>query len=53
MGNILCLCPNHHTELDYGVLRVNLSGIRHAKGHLVDPVYVEYHNEKIVKPKKG
>ncbi len=51
MGNIISVCPNHHAELDYGVLQLNLRGVRVVKGHTVDPKYVAYHNEKIYKAK--
>ncbi len=47
IGNILCLCPNHHAELDYGVATIELSALRHTKGHAIDPVYVKYHNQII------
>ena len=44
IGNILCLCPNHHAELDYGVRRLDLQSLRSAKNHVVDPQFIEYHN---------
>jgi hypothetical protein len=47
VSNILCVCPNHHAELDMGVLRIKLSALRSANGHVVDPKYVEYHNRVI------
>ena len=47
MGNILCLCPNHHAALDFGVSRISLPALRHAAGHAVDPKYVSYHNRCI------
>lgn len=50
MRNILCLCPNHHTELDYGARRIDLPVLRKAKGHPIDPQFVEYHNTKIFRP---
>ena len=48
-GNILCLCPNHHVELDYGVSRITLGTLRCSKGHAVDAQYIAYHNQKIYK----
>jgi hypothetical protein len=48
-GNILCLCPNHHAELDYGVAAISLSALRHFDGHVIDPKFVEYHNRNIHK----
>lgn len=46
-GNILCLCPNHHAELDYGVRPLDLGKLHSAAGHDVDERYVRYHNERI------
>ncbi|WP_123070258.1 HNH endonuclease [Massilia aurea] len=45
--NIVCLCPNHHVEFDYGVCEINLSDLRQAPTHQVDPEYVRYHNQRI------
>jgi hypothetical protein len=47
MGNILCLCPNHHAELDYGVSSLSLKMLRIVAGHVVDEKYIQYHNDKI------
>lgn len=49
IANILCLCPNHHAELDYGVSRIRLSDLRFCNGHTVEPQYVHYHNRKVFK----
>src|ERR1700733_6223682 len=46
-GNILCLCPNHHAELDYGVRPLILDELRRISGHTVDEVCVNYHNDSI------
>lgn len=45
--NILCLCPNHHAELDYGIAAISLSALHHFPGHVIDPKFVEYHNRHI------
>ena len=47
MSNIMCVCPNHHAELDYGVIRIDLAKLRHAEGHSIDARFVEYHNKQI------
>lgn len=47
MGNILCLCPNHHAECDLGVNQLDLSSLRHVDGHNVDEAYIEYHNREV------
>ncbi|HHT9146742.1 MAG: HNH endonuclease [Candidatus Brocadiaceae bacterium] len=52
-GNILCLCPNHHAELDYGVAAISLSALRLIDSHAIDQKYVEYHNSHIYKPRSG
>lgn len=44
-GNILCLCPNHHVEMDYVVKRLDVSALRIVDGHQVDQRFVDYHNE--------
>ena len=47
LGNILCVCPNHHVELDYGVIPLSIENLRRATGHAVDPRFIEYHNSQI------
>lgn len=47
IGNILCLCPNHHAECDLGVLRLSLSSLQSADGHGVDAQFINYHNREI------
>lgn len=50
-GNILCRCPNHHVEMDYGVRPLILERLRTVSGHDVDPVFCEYHNKEIFGPR--
>ncbi len=50
IGNIICLCPNHHAELDYGVRLLMMSDIRTTPKHSVSDIYIQYHNEVICKP---
>jgi hypothetical protein len=45
--NILCLCPNHHVELDYGVRPLKLNEFRTVPQHKIDEAYIRYHNENI------
>jgi hypothetical protein len=47
MGNVVCVCPNHHAELDLGASAVNLATLRHRTGHSIEPKYVEYHNREV------
>jgi hypothetical protein len=49
IGNILCVCPNHHAELDYGVSKITISALTCSKGHVVDSQYINYHNLFIYK----
>lgn len=46
-GNILCLCPNHHAEVDYGVRRLDMKDLTISNAHKLDAVYLTYHNERI------
>jgi hypothetical protein len=48
--NIICLCPNHHAELDYGARQLAVEDIRTAPRHSVSNIYIRYHNEIIYKP---
>jgi hypothetical protein len=50
IGNILCLCPNHHAELDYGIRAISLATLHCIDGHEIGKQYVEYHNREIHKP---
>ncbi|MBX9791619.1 MAG: hypothetical protein K2Y37_22080 [Pirellulales bacterium] len=47
IGNVLCVCPNHHAELDLGAIPICLAELRHASGHVIDTARVEYHNTRI------
>jgi len=45
--NIVCLCPNHHAELDYGARPLRVGELTAVCGHSVGEGYVRYHNETI------
>jgi len=47
--NIICLCPNHHAELDYGVRPLTESEIQQAKGHTLGNQFINYHNSSVLK----
>ena len=53
LGNIICVCPNHHAELDYGVRSLDLKTLRSVEGHAVCEEYSSYHNEFIHAPRCG
>jgi predicted restriction endonuclease len=40
--NILCVCPNHHAQLDYGAIMPDGKSLK-----TIDAKYIEYHNKKI------
>jgi hypothetical protein len=44
LGNIVCLCPNHHAACDLGAIEVIADELRPAVGHFVEPSYIDYHN---------
>jgi HNH endonuclease len=46
-SNVMCVCPNHHAELDLALWDIDPSGLRTAEGHTIDPEYVRYHNEDL------
>jgi hypothetical protein len=45
--NVLCLCPNHHAELDYGARSLALDELRLVRGHSPSAIYITYHNDVI------
>lgn len=47
IGNILCLCPNHHAECDLGVNTLSLASLRRVEGHDVAEASIAYHNRRI------
>lgn len=59
--NIICLCPNHHTMLDLGIISIddnyNILGADNMKltvhtKHNIDPEFIKYHREHHYKKKK-
>lgn len=51
--NIICVCPNHHAELDYFARSLNSMDLRLADGHAVGEIYLAYHNESVRKSQKN
>ncbi len=45
--NILCVCPNHHAQLDFGAIKININSLRNSLGHEISDDYVQYHNLSI------
>lgn len=52
-SNIVCLCPNCHATLDYGVREIAVENFRRVDGHHIDVTFVEYHNEKVFRGVRG
>jgi hypothetical protein len=44
IANILCVCPNHHVELDYHALKLDESKLCKVPGHQIGKAYVNHHN---------
>ena len=47
LGNIICLCPNHHAACDLGAIELVRNELRGAVGHVVAQRYIDYHNSII------
>ncbi len=45
--NMLCVCPNHHVQLDYGAIPLDLNGLNILPSHGDIRKFVRYHNEKV------
>jgi hypothetical protein len=46
-ANILCLCPNHHAELDFGTRKLDAADLRTTETHVLGLEYLKYHNEEV------
>ena len=53
IGNILCVCPTHHVQLDYGCIHLELSQVRSHDSHRLDPQFLDYHNRIVAKTQPG
>ena len=43
-NNVICVCPNHHAELDYGAIPIVYADLRIVAGHSINKEHVDYHN---------
>ncbi len=50
-GNIICVCPNHHAQLDYGAIRLEFSALNITNEHQISQEFINYHNEEIYQNK--
>lgn len=51
--NIICVCPNHHAQLDFGAISLEAMNLRICLGHKIAKKYIDYHNEKVFGKVKG
>jgi len=49
MQNIICVCPNHHAQLDFGAIELLDSQLETHPKHEIGHKYLAYHNEHIYK----
>lgn len=49
IGNIICVCPNCHAQLDYGAITLDKSTLRFTAKHHIKDEYINYHNSCIYK----
>ena len=47
LGNLLCVCPNCHKELDYRVERIDFTGLTIDPRHGFRRSNADYHNRKV------
>lgn len=49
LENILCVCPNHHVQLDYGAIKIDKVNIYRHPEHIISDEFISYHNQNIAK----
>lgn len=47
LENMLCVCPNHHAELDLNLWVIDAATLRMAAGHEVGSRYIDHHNKVV------
>ena len=53
INNLICVCPNHHIQLDYGAIKIDRKKLTIKNGHNIKDEYIKYHNENIYKKGYG
>ncbi|MBV9959541.1 MAG: HNH endonuclease, partial [Acidobacteria bacterium] len=48
-GNIICVCPNCHAQVDFGAIELDKSKLLILPGHNLSDEYINYHNAKLYK----
>ena len=46
-NNIICVCPNCHAKLDYGIIRIEIPKLNLDIRHKIDAEFINYHNNNI------
>lgn len=47
INNMLCVCPNHHVMLDYGVIFLEIANLKFLDKNPVAQDFINYHNQNI------
>lgn len=47
--NLIVLCPNHHVQLDFGAIPIDIAQLRKIENHSISKEYIDYHNQRIYK----
>ncbi|KAA9339061.1 hypothetical protein F0P96_00020 [Hymenobacter busanensis] len=45
-SNLLCVCPDHHTRLDFFTMPISIEHLKLNK-HAIDQAYIDYHNKQV------
>lgn len=45
-SNLICVCPDHHTRLDFFTFPLDLTKLK-LNAHDIDPEFVAYHNQQV------
>ena len=45
LENMICVCPNCHVKLDYGIIRLDRDRLYFLDKHPIGDVYISYHNK--------
>jgi hypothetical protein len=47
LDNLLCVCPNCHTKLDYGCITLAPESLTIVPAHAINRANIDYHNQRI------
>jgi predicted restriction endonuclease len=46
--SVMCVCPNHHVQLDYGGIRIDPEPLLTSDRHKIGLEIIDYHNRLVV-----